>query len=123
MHRITILIVDDDPCLRDAIAENFRLHGYTVLEAENGKKAFEIFRNNKIDVVITDNDMPVMSGLSLTRAIREFSQVPVAIITGGILSRDSALACGATEFFSKPFDICSLENFVNNVRPSLSATG
>jgi two-component system response regulator YesN len=115
MHN-TILIVDDEPEIREMLSRNFKLGGYNTATAENGKKALEYLSSHPVDVVISDIIMPVMDGVTLLRKIRiEFPMVHVIMITGYV-TLENALACmrhQADTCVFKPFsDMQELEDSV-----------
>ena len=104
---ITILIVDDEPALRKALSFDFKRKGFQVLEAANGKDAFELVRNKTIDVVISDIRMPEGDGVELLERIRALQpRNPVVILNTGFadISLEDAYDKGADAVFSKPFD-------------------
>jgi YesN/AraC family two-component response regulator len=102
----TLLIVDDEPHLRELLAEMLAPHADEIVMAENGKEALAIVMSGAVDAVLTDINMPVMTGLNLLAELRrQFMQIPVVILTGygdknSILE---ALRLNATDFLEKPF--------------------
>jgi YesN/AraC family two-component response regulator len=103
----TLLIVDDEPFLRDLLASKLQVFGAKILTAENGQVALDIIKNNQIDAVLTDIEMPVMTGIELLVKIRELGLLtPVVILTGvgDQATTLTALRLGATDFLDKPFD-------------------
>src|SRR5260370_8333561 len=78
---MTILIVDDEPRIRDFVRMNLELEHYRVLEASNGLEALDELRENLPDLVVLDVMMPEMEGFETLRAIREVSTVPVIMLT------------------------------------------
>lgn len=102
-----ILIVDDEPDLRELLAEEFLHHGCEILEAANGQLALECVLRNKIDVVISDVRMPDMNGTHLLEKIRERDPVkPHVFLLTGYADIDSkeAIKKGAKALFLKPID-------------------
>ncbi|GJL94574.1 MAG: hypothetical protein DHS20C05_09790 [Hyphococcus sp.] len=104
-----IVLVDDDPILRELAHEQLRNADYDVEVAENGEQALELLNSNDADLVITDLDMPVMGGLELTEKIRaeqNLKELPVIVITASDHADavDRAFAAGATSFLSKPIN-------------------
>ena len=104
-----ILLVDDDPIMRELASEKLCAAGYGVKLAENGAQALEILRSETIDLVISDLEMPVMNGFELTeniRADRSIAQTPVIVITASDYADavDRAFAAGATSFLAKPIN-------------------
>jgi len=78
---MTILIVDDEPRIRDFVRMNLELEHYRVFEASNGLEALEQLRENLPDLVVLDVMMPEMDGFETLRSIREVSTVPVIMLT------------------------------------------
>ncbi len=108
---MNILIVDDSATMRKIILRTIRQSGYevdNVLEAGNGKEALEVLKNNQVDLVMTDINMPEMNGLELIEALKsnpETKKIPVIVIsTEGaedIVGRAQVL--GVKGFIRKPF--------------------
>lgn len=104
-----ILLVDDDPLLREIASCNLEECGYNVVMAAHGREAAEHLKNNKFDLLISDIEMPEMDGLELTKLVRSseaHAALPILIITGKeqSLSVDEAYAAGATSFLAKPIN-------------------
>ena len=107
----SILVVDDDSMLVELISLCFERHGFGVLKAYNGLDAWNFFINNNIDLVLTDLQMPGLSGRDLSRRIRNQSEyVKIAIMTGGENDVAAELLKDGTVdyFFLKPFKIKSI---------------
>ena len=104
---VTILIADDDDSLRRVLEFQLQEAGYSVLTAENGSKAFEIFSKQEVDCLITDWRMPQMSGLELLRRTNALNnEIPVVVITafGDVETAVEAMRSGAFDFITKPFN-------------------
>ena len=102
-----ILIVDDEKDIRKLVGIYLKKQGYQILEAENGKQAIDLVRENSdIDLIIMDIMMPEMSGTESCAAIREFSSVPVLFLTAKTQEPDKneAYDTGGDDFLSKPFE-------------------
>jgi signal transduction histidine kinase len=104
-----IILADDDPIMRELARERLRDVGHEVLTAANGRDAFAALCESGADLVISDLDMPEMTGYELTRRIREtpsFSEIPVIVITASDSGEavDRAFAAGATGFVAKPMN-------------------
>ncbi|MEO1252627.1 MAG: response regulator [Pseudomonadota bacterium] len=104
-----VLLVDDDPVMRELASAKLRDAGYDVLLAENGAIGLEKMRADKVDLVISDLDMPVMDGFELTKNIREdrtIASTPVIVITSSDHPEavDRVFAEGATSFLAKPIN-------------------
>jgi DNA-binding response OmpR family regulator len=111
-RQITILIVDDEEILREAIALDFVRRGFNVLSAENGNQAFELIQREKIDLVISDLKMPECDGPSLLRKVRAKQHTPPFIfISGGAnLNESDRALLSSQKFIQKPFDYKVLQN-------------
>ena len=77
-----ILVVDDDRFVRDVLVRFFSISGYEALPAGSGEEALGVLRENKVDLVVTDVNMPGMDGLELTRRIRDSFGIDVIVMTG-----------------------------------------
>src|SRR6266516_7613132 len=105
-HRdMTILIVDDEPRIRDFVHMNLELEHYRVIEASNGVEALEQLRENLPDLEVLDVMMPEREGFETLHAIREVSTVPVIMLTVRQSEQDRirGLALGADDYIAKPF--------------------
>jgi len=112
--KATILVVDDEPFLLSILCARLSGFGARILTAENGQQALDYVKAEQIDAVLTDIDMPVMTGLEFLSKIRELGYLtPVVILTGqgDQANMLTALRLGATDFLDKPFD----SNVVNEV--------
>lgn len=106
MSSYKILIVDDEARMRKLLKDFFNTNGYTILEAENGQKALELFAMHEdINLVILDVMMPVLDGWSTLRKIRETSKVPVIMLTARGEESDELFGfeLGVDEYIAKPF--------------------
>ena len=115
----SILIVDDDRIIVDPLSIIFKKYGFIVFKAEDGLEAWNIFNNEKIDVVLSDIRMPGLGGAELSYRIRE--QAPstlIALMTGEETDAGTDLLNDGTVdyFFLKPFDIKNVcETFMTEV--------
>jgi len=102
---MTILIVDDEPRIRDFVRMNLELEHYRVIEASNGLEALEELREHLPDLVILDVMMPEMDGFETLHALREVSTVPVIMLTVRQSEQDRirGLDLGADDYLAKPF--------------------
>ncbi len=100
-----ILVVDDEPRMRRFIHMNLDLEGYQVLEASNGLEAIKRVREDLPDLVLLDVMMPEMDGFETLREIRQFSNVPVIMLTVKADEEDKVrgLELGADDYVTKPF--------------------
>src|ERR1700733_3510000 len=102
---MTILVVDDEPRIRDFVRMNLELEHYRVIEAGDGVQALEQLRENLPDLVVLDVMMPEMDGFETLKAIREVSNVPVIMLTVRQTEQDRihGLDLGADDYMAKPF--------------------
>jgi two-component system response regulator TrcR len=108
MEKTSILLVEDEPFLARVIKDSLEQAGYTVLHAEDGENAFNIFLNNKIDLCIADVMLPQMDGFSLVRKIRAHSaEVPVLFLTARTATSDviEGYESGGNDYLKKPFSL------------------
>jgi two-component system, OmpR family, KDP operon response regulator KdpE len=99
------MIVDDDPQIRRVLRTALVAQGYEILDARNGEEALEKMREEKVDLVILDMNMPGMSGLDICRTIRSTSDVSIIMLTVRDAESDKveALDAGADDYMTKPF--------------------
>ena len=105
----TILIVEDDPDIRDGVRILLAGEGYHILEAENGLRALELF-NPEVDLVILDIMMPGMSGLRVCEELRKTSAVPILFLTAKSQESDKllGLTAGGDDYLAKPFGMMEM---------------
>ena len=106
MSKLKILVVDDEARMRKLVKDFLVKKDFDVLEAEDGLKALDIFFENKnIALVILDVMMPKMDGWKVCKEIREFSKVPIIMLTAKSDEKDELLGfeLGVDEYISKPF--------------------
>ena len=114
----TIVVVDDEEVIREALSRHFRFLGYAVKTAADGEEALAILAGQKTDVLISDICMPGMSGVELLKAAkREYPMTHVIMITGYV-TQESVLSCmrhGADTCIFKPWpDLAELEAAVTS---------
>ncbi|MFA6507690.1 MAG: response regulator [Treponemataceae bacterium] len=105
---MTIMNVDDSMTMRKIVSLALKSQGYTPVEAENGKHALELLPTQKIDAIILDINMPIMSGIEFLQAIKKlpaYSKLPIVVLTtqGEEALKEQALGLGANAFMIKPF--------------------
>jgi DNA-binding response OmpR family regulator len=105
-----ILVVDDEPLYQRLLQINLETESYEVLTASNGEEALEIFTNKKPDLIIMDIMMPKLDGLATCERIRQFSSVPIIMLTakGEEQDRVKGLNVGADDYVVKPFSATEL---------------
>ena len=106
-----ILVVDDERLLVKGIRFNLENEGYEVECAYDGAAAVELARNDKFDLLILDVMMPEVDGLEACMRIREFSNVPIIMLTAKSEDADKLMGfeCGADDYLTKPFNILELK--------------
>ena len=108
-----ILLVDDEQQMRAAMEAVLARKGYCLFQCENGKEALELLEKAKVDLIISDMKMPVMTGLELLAEVQEkYPRLPMVMITayGTIEQAVEAMKRGAFDFITKPFSAEDLEN-------------
>jgi len=103
-----VLVVDDEIHIVHVVAIKLRNNGFEVLSAQNGAEAFELACSEKPDIVVTDFQMPVMTGVELVTRLRQNEQtkdVPVIMLTARsfAIEDDEKETLGISQFLSKPF--------------------
>ncbi len=106
-----ILVVDDEKALVKGIKFNLENEGHTVDTAYDGQEALDKVKENEPDLVIMDVMMPKLDGLGACMKIREFSKVPVILLTAKSEDSDKIMGfeCGADDYITKPFNILELK--------------
>ena len=101
----TILVVDDEPTLREALVEALEADGFRVVAAADGRQALETFRAEQPDLVLLDLMLPELSGIEVCRIIRAESGVPIVMLTAKSDTVDVVLGLesGADDYIVKPF--------------------
>ena len=106
-----ILIVDDEKLLVKGIKFNFEQDGYTVETAYDGEEATRLARDKSLDLIILDLMLPKMDGLAVCQKVREFSSIPIIMLTAKTEDMDKILGLeyGADDYLTKPFNILELK--------------
>lgn len=104
-----ILAVDDSASMRQMVSFTLKAAGHTVTDAEDGKQALDIAKTQPFDLVLTDVNMPIMDGLTLTKELRSlaaFRFTPILVLTteAGMDKKQAGRAAGATGWLVKPFN-------------------
>lgn len=115
-----ILAVDDSKTMRDMVSFTLKGAGYEVIEAHDGKMALQQLAKGKVDLVITDVNMPNMDGLTLVRTLRAdpiHKVTPILVLTteGDATKKNEGRAAGATGWIVKPFEPDKLVQVVQKV--------
>ena len=106
-----ILVVDDEALLVKGIRFNLQNEGYTVITGSDGLEAVQLVQEEKPDLVVLDVMMPNMDGMTACAKIREFSDVPIILLTAKIDDMDKLMGFehGADDYLTKPFNILELK--------------
>jgi len=101
----TVLVVEDERKIRELVGDFLRNDGYTVLDAATGHDALAIAREQHLDLIVLDLDLPDMDGTELTRQLREHNAVPIVMLTARSSedARVNGLRAGADDYVVKPF--------------------
>ena len=113
-----ILLVDDEPQITRVLRRSLIAHRYDVRIANDGETALELFQEFSPDLLITDLSMPEMDGIELCRKIRQFSAVPIIVLSvkGEEKTKVTALDAGADDYITKPF---GMDELLARVRATL----
>ncbi len=105
-----ILVVDDDRAIRRFLRTSLAAHGYMVLETETGEQALLSVMSYRPDAIILDLGLPDLSGVEVTRRLREWSHIPILILSVHDHEADkiAALDAGADDYLTKPFGVGEL---------------
>lgn len=115
-----VLTVDDSRTILAMLHHTLTNAGFEVLQAENGQIGLDVLKNEEVDVVITDINMPVMDGIEFIRQVRatgKHQSLPILILTTETSQdkRDQGRAAGGTGWIVKPFDPEKLISVINKV--------
>lgn len=106
----SILVVDDELMIREAVSSYLQAQGYHVLTAENGRDALQLMEQRAVSFVILDLMLPDLSGEEVCRTIRKKSRVPIIMLTAKTKEQDmlTGLEIGADDYIMKPFSLKNL---------------
>jgi len=107
---IRVLVVDDEPAIRRFLRTSLAAHGHDVFEAADGQAALTAVAATRPDLVILDLGLPDMDGVQVTRQLREWTQIPILIVSvrGQESDKIAALDAGADDYVTKPFGLGEL---------------
>ncbi len=116
----TILAVDDSASMRQMVSFTLKSAGFGVVEAEDGEDAYAKAQAGSFDLVLTDQNMPRLDGIGLTRRLREhpaYKALPILILTteSSDQMKQAGRAAGATGWLVKPFDPAKLVEVIRKV--------
>ncbi len=107
---VNILVVDDEPSIRRFLRTSLSAYGHSVTEAVGGQDAIKAVAAGRLDLVILDLGLPDMDGIDVVRQLREWSQIPIIVLSVREHENDkiAALDAGADDYLTKPFGIGEL---------------
>ncbi len=121
-----VLIVEDDKGVSDFLKAELEYEGFSVLLAETGREALEMFEENVFDIILLDIMLPELNGVEVLRRIRKTSSLPVIMLTarGETYDKVNGLNVGADDYVTKPFEIeellARMQSVLRRVKPALS---
>ncbi len=121
--KISILIVDDEPSVRDSLFNWFLEDGYRVECAENAKVALSMLESDSFDIILADIKMPGMDGLEMLRRIKSLRKESIVIVMTAFATVDTAVQAlkdGAYDYVTKPFDPDDLSHLIRNASKQIS---
>lgn len=113
----TILIVDDDVDLAECLSDLMTFHGYTTHIAQNGQQAWELLQQHAVDLLITDQNIPLVKGKQLIVNLRQephLAHIPIILMSGSVTPVDGIEFC---DHIRKPFGIDELLRLINRITP------
>jgi two-component system KDP operon response regulator KdpE len=110
MEGLRILIIDDERAIRRFLQTALKAHGYTIFEAENGQEGLTAVIQHRPDIVILDLGLPDIDGIEVTRRLREWTALPIIILSVHDQEdqKIAALDAGADDYLTKPFSVGEL---------------
>ena len=126
MDNTSVLVVEDDPALREALCQTLTMAGYEALEAENAEAALSILDDRKLSLIISDVQMPGMHGDELLKLVKRRSpETPFVLITayGNVTRAVEAMQAGAADYILKPFEAEVLIEMVDRLALTASTYG
>ena len=114
-----LLIIEDDPLLRETLTEILEVYGHNVIQAENGEDGVKMFSKSKPDLLICDINMPKMNGFEVLEKIKTLvgaSKLPPFMFLSAKTSQkniENCLDLGAVDFISKPYSALELLKLIN----------
>ena len=121
MPAATVLVVEDDPSLREALGDTLELAGYSVTLAADGTEVLDSIEQDQVDLIVSDVQMPNLDGLSLLKRVRQqWPHIPFILMTayGTVQKAVDAMRAGATDYLLKPFAADSLVDMIQRYLPA-----
>jgi two-component system KDP operon response regulator KdpE len=107
---VRVLVVDDEPAIRRFLRVSLAAHGYVIFEADSGEAAMVVAASNRPDLIILDLGLPDLNGVEVTRRLREWTRIPIIILSvrGQEADKIAAFDAGADDYVVKPFGVGEL---------------
>ena len=118
LHHSCVLVVDDEPLIRELVADALREVGFEIQCAANGVEAFDVLRGWLPSVIVLDLMMPQLDGLGFCEMLRlnpRFAKIPVLLVTAAYSPQAAAERIGASAILTKPFELDHLVEMVENL--------
>ena len=118
LHHSRVLVVDDEPLIRELVAEALREVGFEIQSAANGVEAFERLRGWLPHVIVLDLMMPLLDGIGFCEMLRlnpRFATIPVLVVTAAYAPQDAVQRMGASAILTKPFELDHLVEVVKKL--------
>jgi len=108
--KVTVLVIEDDPQIRRFLRATLSSQGYRLLEAPTGEEGLALAASHQPDLIILDLGLPDLDGLTIARRVREWSTLPIVVLSARGQERDkiAALDAGADDYVTKPFGVGEL---------------
>jgi len=122
LENLSILIIDDEPDVRERLGNILIRRGYSVLKAQDGIEGLEIVKNNAVDIIFCDIVMPKMDGMEFLNKIYDYTRMAEVIIVTGLPSVEWLSECiekNAAEFLVKPLTVDDVLNSLNRAKKRL----
>ncbi len=105
MHKLSVLVIEDEKSICDFIGRILGSHDYKVTTANTGKDGLAVLTSNLPDLVLLDLGLPDMDGIEIVKKTREWSSIPIIVISARVQEREkvAALDAGADDYITKPF--------------------
>src|SRR5581483_7650867 len=110
MVKNAVLIIEDELSIRRFLKPSLENHDFKIIEAESGVEGLALASSHKPDIILLDLGLPDMDGLDVLKRLREWTTVPIIILTARGKEKDkiSGLDAGADDYLTKPFDVGEL---------------
>ena len=108
--KLKVLVIDDEPAIRRLLRISLEAEGYSIIEAPNGKVGLAVVASQRPDLIILDLGLPDLSGLDVTKRLREWAATPVIVLTvrDDESEKVALLDAGADDYLTKPFSVPEL---------------